>query len=228
MKNGKRSRPINGLKHDLSANTIILTSENPREFDVLRQGYLARFQPLDPVEVDLVDRMVVSQWFLRRAWRVETALLDHSMDMMEPEIKTRYSRIDMDTRLALGFKDLTDNSKSLAHVQRYMTAVQRNFDHALAQLRLLRSEPLLSPPGDHREPQEILQIEPGDEQVSQSQHLVNEETVLALAAACPVLPSRSSIVADLPLSPSPLGLYMLPSAAAQLDFRPRPRRSLLR
>ena len=234
---GKRRSSLNNITHCLSGKTIVLTTEDPAEFDALRQGYYIRFQPADPVEADLVDRMVASQWVLCRAWKVETAALDHSMDVMHKEIKKTYTRIDHETVLYLGFKELSDNSTSLGNIQRYMTRLQRNFDRALAQLRILRSDPLLNPPDDmpgQDEPAEpaaagqaqttagqILQDEPGDLQPKQYQQIA-----LVASAAGPV--AVPAVLPPAPLTGSSLGTYSLPSAATPLDFEPRRRRSILR
>jgi hypothetical protein len=63
----------------------------------------ARFGPLDDVELAFVEEMVVANWRLRRAWTIETRMLDTEMD-------SRSSASEVD-RLADSFGGLSSSPK---------------------------------------------------------------------------------------------------------------------
>jgi len=111
---GKRRSAMNSLLHGVFSKVLIMANEDPDEYASLRCGYFARFQPADAVEADIIGNMVASQWFLRRAWRVETGLLDVTVDTMAPKVDDKFDRIDEGVRTALGYKKLSDRSTSLA------------------------------------------------------------------------------------------------------------------
>ena len=185
---GKRRSSRNSLVHGVFSHVLIMTSENPDEYADLRRGYFTRFQPADTVEADIVGNMVASQWFLRRSWKAETALLDVTMDLMEPKIDAKFDRVDRDVRSALAYKKLSDRSTSLANVQRQADRLQRAYHRALNELCLVRTHPSLNPPPnpayqDLLEPPDptapngpelAVKNEPGDLQLSQPQQVVNE------------------------------------------------------
>ena len=51
--------------------------------------------------MDLVEQMAAAKWREKRAWALETATLDYTMDEMEPRIATRFESTDQPTRAAL-------------------------------------------------------------------------------------------------------------------------------
>jgi hypothetical protein len=55
-----------------------------------------------------------------------------------PQIEKEYEAIDDDTRLALAFTGLSDNSRTLALLNRYEARMQRTYRGALESLRTLR------------------------------------------------------------------------------------------
>ena len=74
---GKRLSSQNATSHGLLARHIVMRDESPEAFDTVMNQHLDRLQPADGVEVGLVEEMVASQWRLRRAWALETRLLEN-------------------------------------------------------------------------------------------------------------------------------------------------------
>jgi hypothetical protein len=54
------------IAHGFYAEQIIFSDENPEEFNILNDGYVAHYKPQDIVEQVTVSRIVVEEWNLRR------------------------------------------------------------------------------------------------------------------------------------------------------------------
>ena len=63
---GKAAAALNALKHGLTARDVVLTTESCDQFDELRDAYYRRLKPVDYMESDLVDDLVVVRWEIRR------------------------------------------------------------------------------------------------------------------------------------------------------------------
>src|SRR5262245_22101529 len=91
---GKRRSSRNAVKHGLTAETLVLSNEDPQKFEAIVESYADRLCPEDQLEMDLVAEMAANRWRLRRAWSLETALLDYEMDRQEKEIAEKYTDMD--------------------------------------------------------------------------------------------------------------------------------------
>ena len=130
----------NALKHGLTSKMIVLSNESQEKFDEFHQTYIDTFQPVNCVEMDLVDQMVASQWRLRRIWFMQTAALDLKMDRQEPEIAKAFNKIDQPTRLTVAFSTLANEEKSLDLLLRYETTYTRLYQRAINTLIRLRRD----------------------------------------------------------------------------------------
>ena len=85
--NGARSRgPVtpqgiqrssqNARRHGLLSKCVVLDEECKETFESLLGQYEARFQPADDIEFGMIEEMISSYWRLRRAWAIETRLLE--------------------------------------------------------------------------------------------------------------------------------------------------------
>ena len=71
---GKARSSRNAVKHGLLAGRIVLEDhpdEDPREFAALLDGFMDDYQPRGMIEQMMVERLAVSFWRLRRAYRFE-------------------------------------------------------------------------------------------------------------------------------------------------------------
>jgi hypothetical protein len=125
---GKQIASQNARRHALLARIVLLKNESPDGFAEVLTGHLERFQPADGVEFGIVEEMAAAWWRLRRAWSIETQLLNQCLDVPEPGDGTGL--------LAAAFKDPAD-SHGLALLYRYETRLHGVYQHAMKNLLLL-------------------------------------------------------------------------------------------
>jgi hypothetical protein len=135
---GKRSSSLNAISHGITARTLALTTESQDELRRHMQGYLELTRPSNQIEMDLVAMLISTSWRLRRAWRHENAINDSQMAADQAALDSQYGDLDNDTRAALAFKALSDNSTTAANLDRYETRLSRQFRMALTQLMRIR------------------------------------------------------------------------------------------
>ena len=135
---GKARSAQNATRHGLMAKCVVLDRESREAFDYMQSEFVARFQPADGVELGLVEEMLSAFWRQRRAWAIETRLMDNAISAQP---------LDEDglTRLANGFTSLA-GQPPLELIHRYETRLHRLFQRALANLIKMRSLPELTPP----------------------------------------------------------------------------------
>ena len=92
--------------------------------------------------------MAAAKWREQRAWTLECATLDYSMDAMRLRLAATIQSTDQATRAALAFSDCSDNSNALGLLHRYEARHARTWRLALKQLRDLQSSKLPNEPGD--------------------------------------------------------------------------------
>ncbi len=134
---GKRRSSQNAIRHGLLARCIVLENESREAFENLLAEYLARFGPLDAVEIGMVEEMVASLWRMRRTWAMETGLLDVGLRSQPPGDEVH--------RIAAAFTG-ENTAPQLALLHRYETRLHRIFQRALHNIRLLRDVPLPNEP----------------------------------------------------------------------------------
>src|SRR5580658_6485842 len=82
---GKERSSLNALRHGLCAKCIVLDHESRENFLILLQQHTDRFQPANEVEVGMIEEMCAAYWRQRRAWAIETALLDKQIALQSGE-----------------------------------------------------------------------------------------------------------------------------------------------
>src|SRR3974390_683178 len=128
---GKAISSRNAFRHGLCSKIFVADHDDQAEFEELRQSYMDDFQPTTKSQADLVERMAAATWQMNRMAEMETDLLDTEMADMEEKLKKEEWEISESAKLALAFKSLADNSKSLALLLRYQTQHSREYDRAL-------------------------------------------------------------------------------------------------
>ena len=129
---GKLRSAANSRTHGLLAKCVVLENESPECFQSMLDAYLARFQPSDEVELGIVEEMIAAAWRGRRAWAMETKLLDSAMSALDPAPDN-----DERLRLTSGFTELS-KQPPLELVHRYETRLHRIFQRSLNNFLLLR------------------------------------------------------------------------------------------
>jgi hypothetical protein len=141
---GKEKSSRNALQHGLTAGNrnILLDCEDPGQFDEVLNKLLGIHEPATPAERDIVEEMVAARWRIRRMCSIETGLLN-------AEILTQQSQSDSpdpNIHLAMAFRTLTDDSRSLPLASRYEARLQRLYDRAYKTLRELQQARKSEPP----------------------------------------------------------------------------------
>ena len=137
---GKQRSSRNSIRHGLTSKIVVLSNESQEEYGRVFQAYVARWEPADEPERDLVGDIVSARWRLNRDLAMEAAALDHEMDRQSPQIRQDYESIDEETRCTLALKTLADQGRALAHLSRHESRIRRGLQRAIEELRSMQAE----------------------------------------------------------------------------------------
>jgi hypothetical protein len=129
----KERSSANSIPHGLLARCVVLEAESREGFDTLLAGFLERFNPADSVEFGFVEEMLSALWRQRRAWAIETRLMDDAIAAQLPESGGQRARI------ASAFAALAAQPQ-LGLLHRYESRLHRVFQRSLHNLLILRAE----------------------------------------------------------------------------------------
>ena len=88
---GKAAVSQNAVKHGLFAAEAVISVENPADYALYRNEYLAELLPVGMVESVLAERIVSLSWRLQRAERMQNQVID---DMIGREVTNDPARRD--------------------------------------------------------------------------------------------------------------------------------------
>ena len=133
---GRAAVRLNGVKHGLTASTIILPGESESDFESLLHSFESEHNPSTPTEQALVRQMAMAQWRLLRLYRVEAAFFDLRLAESDRFAGEIYKSLDDTGRLAY----IVNNSpQTLTNLSRIEARLERSFHKALQELRRLRA-----------------------------------------------------------------------------------------
>ncbi|HXN49636.1 MAG TPA: hypothetical protein VN893_23495, partial [Bryobacteraceae bacterium] len=101
------------------------------QFNTLREEYLAEYQPQTRSRFDLVDQLVAARWRHNRVLAIQTALIDHQIARQEPEICEEFKVCDAETRAAIAYQHLIDDSRGLESLNRHETRLSAEIRRTL-------------------------------------------------------------------------------------------------
>jgi hypothetical protein len=130
---GKKRSSTNSLRHGLLARCVVLEAESREGFDSLVAGFMERFNPADSVEFGFVEEMLSALWRQRRAWAIETRLMDDAVAAQPSESGGQRASI------AAAFAALAAQPQ-LSLLHRYESRLHRVFQRALHNLLLLQAK----------------------------------------------------------------------------------------
>jgi hypothetical protein len=130
----------------LTANAMVLTTEDKSKFIALYQEYLDEYHPQGPTQRDLVEDMVCACWRQRRCAIVHTAILNLTMDRRAASVAAEFASLDNAIRTALAYIDQDGIDTALTRITREETRHNRTFYRALKLLRELQNEKLPNEP----------------------------------------------------------------------------------
>jgi hypothetical protein len=131
---GRAAVRLNGVKHGLYAETLVLPGERESDFTSLFDSYEAEHQPATPTEEALVQQLAMAMWRLRRLYHAEAAFCT----------RKRKSLADMNSETKLDSHTLTgmainSNQDTVSTFRRQEAALERTFYRALHELERLRA-----------------------------------------------------------------------------------------
>lgn len=128
---GKARSAQNSTKHGLNSKTVVLATESHEEYDQLLFDYIRLYQPVGPIEQDLVHEIASTRWRLRRILRIETAAFDNAIERAVEE------NPDADESTAL--ENLAEKSSALRMLNRYEGRLRRAYERAAVELRSIQN-----------------------------------------------------------------------------------------
>ena len=139
---GKALSRMNAHKHGLTAETIVIGDEDPRTFDMLRAELEEEYNPRPGIESELVERLAVLMWRMRRIPIFEAALIEVRREGIAFE-KRRYPDPFKDEErketpyenTAIAFQN---SQQTLGTLFRYEAALMNAFNRTLQQLLFLQ------------------------------------------------------------------------------------------
>ena len=134
---GKFASARSNLKHGLFAEAVTIDGECTERFNELHDSLFETLRPEGPIEIALVENMVMCRWRQMRLWVMEKSALNHEM---RKQAATNEAE-DKPTRAALAYRALTDETHSLDNLSRYETRFDRQFSRALQRFKELRANP---------------------------------------------------------------------------------------
>jgi len=178
------------LTHGLTARRTVLGNESMDDFRALREAYVLQFQPESRFEVDMVDELAAARWRLDRAISLEVTLLDLEMERQEPEIQKEFDVCDAETRTAIAYRALCDETRVLGALDRHEAHLQRIYDRVLKLLETRR---------DSREKEKVHQgpsPKNGQSPYAAVHHFSSHSS--PLGSRCPIASTMESVPATMP------------------------------
>src|SRR5262249_52932386 len=132
---GRAAVRLNGVKHGLTAETLVLKGESQADYNNLLDSLEAEHQPATPTEEALVVQLAMAAWRLQRLYHQEAGFYAYKMKDLA-DYKTRKN---LDDSSFMGM--IVDvNNKTLDMFTRQEGRLQRTFCRALHELQRLRKE----------------------------------------------------------------------------------------
>src|SRR5260370_26866898 len=93
---GRAAVRLNGLKHGLCAETIVVPGEDPAEFEAMLDAYRAEYQPATPSAEFLLRQVAIADWRLLRLHRLEASFhtIRHKQLELTPPVQDIHSHND--------------------------------------------------------------------------------------------------------------------------------------
>lgn len=146
---GKAKSRLNSTKHGCLATVVTLTPEDAETFRKMQELYVARYQPRDQVEYDMVEQIAFYNYQMREAWMREAAILGLQMSEDKETVDMEWgSNLQPRKRAAIAYLQSTKDSNALLNLERYARALSNQADKitkSLLKLRELRLPPTPQP-----------------------------------------------------------------------------------
>src|SRR5258708_29783901 len=132
---GRAAVRLNGVKHGLTAETIVLKGESQADFTNLMDSYEAEHDPATPTEEALVVQLGLAAWRLRRLYHQEAGFYAFQMKNLADGRES----LKLNDAERMGYVCLMSD-QTLDMFSRQEGRLQRSFYRALHELQRLRKE----------------------------------------------------------------------------------------
>src|ERR1700680_4112858 len=132
---GRAAVRLNGVKHGLTGESIILKGESQADFTQLFDSLEAEHDPVTPTEEALVVQLAMATWRLRRLYRQEAGFYTCQLQSLVGMQKD----LNLDDAGRMGHAAAWSESK-LNMFNRQEARLERTFYRALHELQRLRKE----------------------------------------------------------------------------------------
>jgi hypothetical protein len=136
---------MNSYNHGLTAETIVIGDEDPKAFDILRAELEEEYNPRPGIESELVERLAVLMWRMRRIPIFEAALIELRREgvasdkrrarMIRDLFKDKERKETPYENTAVAFQN---RQQTLGTLFRYEAALMNAFNRTLQQLLFLQ------------------------------------------------------------------------------------------
>ena len=128
---GKQRSSLNAIRHGLTAQTVVLPSEDPAAYESHRRQFFAEYQPATPTETQLVQELIDTSWRLNRIPLLEADLLARAANPPDEQARAVNQEVTF---------DIVDAHRLIAGINLQGTRLSRQFQKALDKLRQIQAE----------------------------------------------------------------------------------------
>jgi hypothetical protein len=132
---GRAAVRLNGVKHGLTAETIVLKGESQADFTAMLDSFEAEHAPATPTEEALVVQLALANWRLRRLYHQEAGFYTCQLQ----SLKGMQKDLNLDDAGRMGHAAAWSES-TLGLFSRQEGRLERTFYRALHELQRLRKE----------------------------------------------------------------------------------------
>ena len=132
---GRAAVRLNGVKHGLTAETIVLKGESQADFTNMLESFEAEHDPATPTEEALVVQLALANWRLRRLYHQEAGFYTSELKILASIQKD----LNLDDAGRMGHA-VAWGEKTLVLFNRQEARLERTFYRALHELQRLRKE----------------------------------------------------------------------------------------
>jgi hypothetical protein len=134
---GKARSSRNSTIHGLTGKSPILPGEDPADLLDMAESYRAELHPQGQVEEDLVERMAIAQYRLRRIARIEVGYFD--LRLRFKSLPKEYNRDNLGDLLSWAYHVDCNEGQVLDKLSRYESRIQREYSRCLKDLQTLQA-----------------------------------------------------------------------------------------
>jgi hypothetical protein len=130
---------LNGVRHGLCAETLVLEGESESDFHTLLDSLCAEHVPATPTEELLVSQLAMAAWRLRRLYNMEGGFFCVRALNLEQMIDEDYTNLSTADRQAIVFLTDSKGPDTLSKFGRYEARLERSIYRAIHELQRLKA-----------------------------------------------------------------------------------------